>query len=452
MPSGSGTNVGLRLLTVATIALAILVVGFLLLRGGGDGYRVSMTLENANQLVRGNQVKVGGVPVGKVAKIALADDGRARIELSIQDGGLEPLRAGTHATVRSTSLSGIANRYVALQPGPDGGAAIADGGQIPASSVHGEVDLDEVLNTLDPTTQRDLQVVVGELGGGLDGPAGRDLNEGLRALNPALSQVGLTESEILRDQGRFERLLVESADVVTAVASRDERLPRLVANTHATLDAIGRRSENLESSLSRLPPALRQTNTTLVDLRSAVGDFRPTVRLARPVAPLLSSFLRELQPTARDARPVVRRLRSTIDGSGETDLLGVLRGLGPVSRAGVPALTKTVPVVRDLLPILAELRPYTPDVVGGLLNGFGGSTGGYYDANGHYTRISFHSSAYSGQGTGSFLPAPDSTDGLAGFRKGVFRRCPGAGTQAHSDGSNPFVEDDASCSAGDSPR
>jgi phospholipid/cholesterol/gamma-HCH transport system substrate-binding protein len=452
VPSGSGTNVGLRLLTVAGIALAVVVVGVVLLRGDGGDYRVSMTLDNANQLVKGNQVKVGGVTVGSVSRIALADDGRARVELSIDDSGPRPLRRGTHATVRSTSLSGIANRYVALQPGPAGGPAIADGGPIPAEGVHGEVDLDQVLNTLDPSTQADLRTVVGRLGSGFDGPAGSDLNAGLRALNPALSQAGLTEAEILRDQERFERFITESADVVTAVASRDDRLPRLVANTHATLDAVARRSASLESSLARLPPALRQANTTLVDLRAAIGDLRPTVRLAQPAAPLLSDFLRELHPTARLARPVVADLRRTIDRSGDRDLIGVLRRLEPVSRTGVPALRSTVPVVDDLLPILDELRPYTPDLVGGLLNGFGGSTGGYYDANGHFVRISFHSSAYSGQGALSFLPAPDSTDGLAGFRRGVTRRCPGAAVQPHPDGSNPYVEQDRSCSRGDTAR
>ena len=451
MPSGSGTNAGLRLLTVAAIALAVVFVGVLLLRGG-DGYRVSMTLDNANQLVEGNQVKVGGVPVGSVDKIRLADDGRARIELSIEDEGLRPLARDTHATVRSTSLSGIANRYVALQPGTDRDRTIPDGGAIPSSGVHGQVDLDEVLNTLDPTTQRELKVAVKGLGGGFAGGAGDDLNAGLRALNPALSQVGLTEAEVLRDQERFERFITESADVVSAVAERDERLPSLVAGTHATLGAVARRSENLESSLSRLPPALRQANTTLVDLRAATRDLRPTVRLAQPVAPLLSDFMTDLRPTARQLRPVVGDLRRTIDSSGETDLLAVLRGLGPVARAGVPALRATVPTVRETLPILAEARPYAPDVVGGLLNGFGGSTSGYYDANGHYARISFHSSVYSGNGVLATLPRPGQSDGLAGFRSRIFRRCPGAGTQPHPDGSNPYVEDQRSCSREDTPK
>ena len=451
MPSGSGTNVGLRLLTVGAIALAVLIAGFLLLRTDGD-YRVSMTLDNANQLVRGNQVKVGGVPVGSVSKIALADDGRARIELTIKDDGLKPLHRGTTATVRSTSLSGIANRYIALQPGPEDEAEIADGGPIPAAGVHGEVDLDEVLNTLDPNVQADLRVAVRQLGGAFDPDTGRDLNEGLHALNPALSQAGLTEEEVLRDQEKFERFLTQSADVVSAVATRDDRIPALVANAHASLEAVARRSENLESALRQLPPTLRQTNTTLVDLRGAVGDLRPTVRLAQPVAPLLTDFLTDLQPTARLARPVIGDLRDTIDSPGDTDLLAVLRRLEPLARVGMPAFKATVPTVDDLLPIVRDLRPYAPDLVGGLLNGFGGSTGGYYDANGHYARISFHSSAYSGQGLLSFLPSPDRSDGLAGFRRFIVRRCPGAATQTHPDGSNPYIEDPKVCSQEDNPR
>ena len=151
-------------------------------------------------------------------------------------------------------------------------------------------------------------------------------------------------------------------------------------------------------------------------------------------------------------RPVISDLRQTIDSPGSTDLIGVLRGLEPLARVGVPAFRATVPTLGDLMPVLTDLRPYAPDVIGGLLNGFGGSTGPYYDANGHYARISFHSSVYSGQGLASFLPAPNQTDGLAGFKRFVVRRCPGAATQPHPDGSNPYVENDKVCSKGDTPK
>jgi phospholipid/cholesterol/gamma-HCH transport system substrate-binding protein len=438
-------------LTIAAVAVAILIVGFLLLRGGGGGYEVTLRLPNANQLVKGNQVKVGGVAVGSVKSIKLADNGQAVIEIGVDDD-LAPLHVGTVARIRSTSLSGIASRYVALSPGPSDAAKIADGGTIPSKDVYAEVDLDELLNTLDPQTQKDLQDGIQSSAGIFKGDAAKDLNAGLQALNPALSQAGMTESEVIRDQATFERFLIESADVVSAVASRDTEIPTLVSGAHATLQAVANRSANLESALHQLPPTLRQTNTTLVDLRSAIGDLRPTVRLAQPLARPLSDFLAELRPTAAQARPVLAKLRNTIDASGSNDLIGVLQGLGPLADKGIPAMDSTVSTVKDLLPVLTELRPYTPDLVGGLFNGFGGNTAGYYDANGHFARISFQSSLYSGTGLASFLPVPGRVDGLLGFRRGVNRRCPGAATQPLPDASNPYVPDEKSCSREDTPK
>jgi phospholipid/cholesterol/gamma-HCH transport system substrate-binding protein len=439
-------------LTIATIALAILVVGFLLLRGGGDSYEVTLALPNANQLVKGNQVKIGGVSVGEIKSIKLADNGEALITFSIDPSDLKPLHDGTVARIRSTSLSGIASRYIALTPGPSNAAKIPDGGRLASRDVYSEVDLDEVLNTLDPQTQKDIKDGIDSSTAIFKSGAAKDLNEGLTKLNPALSQAGETENEIIRDQATFERFLIESADVVQAASSRSSEIPSLVSGAHASLDAVARRTADLESALHQLPPTLRQANTTLVDVRSAIGDVRPTVRLAQPVAKPLSNFLTELRPTAAQARPVLAKLRATINSPGSNDLLGLLGGLGPLSDKGVPAMDSAVKLTNDALPVAAELRPYTPDLVGGLFDGFGGNTGGYYDANGHYARISFQSSVYSGTGLASFLPLPDRVDGLLGFRRGVNRRCPGAATQPVPDKSNPYVPDDKSCSKDDTPK
>src|SRR3954451_14655233 len=113
-----------RATALAAVAAAAVVVLMLMLRG--PAYEVSLTVPNASQLVKGDQVKVGGVPVGKVSKIGLADDGRAHLVLSLRDHALTPLHAGTKAIVRSTSLAGIANRYVAIFPGPNNAPRIPD--------------------------------------------------------------------------------------------------------------------------------------------------------------------------------------------------------------------------------------------------------------------------------------------------------------------------------------
>ena len=110
----------------------------LLMFGGGDGYRVTAIFENAGQLVKGNQVRVGGRPVGTIKKIELNDRAQAEVEMTMEDG-VAPLHRGTEATIRATSLAGIANRYVSLQPGPNDAGKIASGGRIEADDTSAPV-------------------------------------------------------------------------------------------------------------------------------------------------------------------------------------------------------------------------------------------------------------------------------------------------------------------------
>lgn len=451
-----------RALTLAAFALAVLATALLMFDAGGD-YRVHVVLDNAGQLVKGNQVKVGGRPVGVVEEIELQDDARARIEVSIDDE-LAPLHQGTVMTLRATSLSGIANRYLALEPGRNDEPAIPDGGEIPAHDGREAVDLDQILNTLDPSTQRDLQAFVRNAADmfaedpAADGratlAAARQANAGLESLNPALSQSAATFRALMRDQEDLERFIVRSAQVVQDVTARPEHLEPLVGNALRAVGALAGETSALESALGRLPPVLRKANTTAVNLRGTLADLRPLVQEARPVAPLLSAAFGELRPFARDARPVVAEAREVIDRAGtRADLVGVLERLVQVSRAAVPAFDSTVRTVEDVLPVVREARPYVPDVIGGLFNGFGGTTSGYYDANGHYARISFQGSNVTLTGLGTLVPRPPEQQGLTGFRTGVRKRCPGAGTQPAEDGSSPYRDTpDFPCEEEHTPR
>ena len=131
----------------------------LLFRGGGGGYEVTATFQNAGQLVKGNQVEVGGRPIGTITDIELTDDGRARGHDAARRLTRRCTRA-RRATIRANSLSGIANRYVALDLGPNNAAEIEDGGQIAADNTTAPVDLDQLFNTLDEDTRAGLQKFV----------------------------------------------------------------------------------------------------------------------------------------------------------------------------------------------------------------------------------------------------------------------------------------------------
>ena len=142
-----GVALAALLAVIALVAIALF---------GGGSYRVTAIFANAGQLVKGNQVRVGDRPVGTVTNIELDEDARARVTMQL-DGEFDPLHEGTTATVRAPSLSGIANRYVSLNLGPDDGAEIADGGEISADATAAPVDLDQLFNTLDPATRRGLR-------------------------------------------------------------------------------------------------------------------------------------------------------------------------------------------------------------------------------------------------------------------------------------------------------
>src|SRR6266498_3131828 len=95
---------------LAALVVAVVVVAVLLLRGD-SGTTYKLRFQNAGQLVKDDDVQVGGRRIGSVRDVALTDDNQAEITITVQDG-YAPLHEGTTALIRATSLSGIANRYV----------------------------------------------------------------------------------------------------------------------------------------------------------------------------------------------------------------------------------------------------------------------------------------------------------------------------------------------------
>ena len=62
--------------------------------------------------------------------------------------------------IRATSLSGIANRYVSITPGPDNAPALGDGATLTGDTTTSPVDLDQLFDTFRPQTRRALQNVI----------------------------------------------------------------------------------------------------------------------------------------------------------------------------------------------------------------------------------------------------------------------------------------------------
>src|SRR4051794_30743568 len=114
-PKEGGTFTPARIFVLAAMIIAIGVAVLLMFSGGG-AHSITAELQNAGQIVKGNQVKVGGTAVGSVKSVDVTSDGHGIVKFSV-DNGYAPLRRGTKAIVKQTSLSGIANRFIDLELG-----------------------------------------------------------------------------------------------------------------------------------------------------------------------------------------------------------------------------------------------------------------------------------------------------------------------------------------------
>jgi phospholipid/cholesterol/gamma-HCH transport system substrate-binding protein len=415
------------------LVAVIAVVAVILLRDG-DSTTYRLRFHDAGQLVKDDDVQVGGRRVGSVRDIRLTDDNEAEIEIAVSHD-FAPLHEGTTATIRATSLSGIANRYVALTPGANSRPALAGGTLLRTDSTTSIVDLDALFDTLDPPTRAALQQFVRGNARWYVG-RGRQANEAARYLDPALSSSRALVNEVVRDQDTFDAFLRSSSRTVGALAARRADLADLVSNANTTAAAIGDENASLARALGLLPDTLRKANTTFVNLRATLDDLDVLVAASKPATKRLAPFLAELRPLVRDARPTIAELRTLVRRPGAgNDLVDLLRRTPRLEQVARPALRNSTQALKDSTPVLRFVRPYTSDLVGWLRD-FGEGAANY-DANGHFARIQpiFNAYSFADNPTGGTLTPIAPSQRLAGLQTGFVRRCPGAASQPSTDGS-----------------
>ena len=295
-----------RGVALSALVLAVLLAGYLLLFRGGGGHEYTLVFQTAGQLVKDDDVQVGGRRIGSVRSIELTDDNLAAVKVKVEEP-YAPLREGTRAVIRLTSLSGIANRYVALTLAPDTNEELDDGASLDLSATTSVVDLDQVFNAIDAKTRGDLQDVIKGFATQYEGKS-EEVGQSAKYFNPLLSTSRVLANQVTEDEGALTRFLVNSSRAVTAVAERRDDLSGLVTNANATAGAIADENVALSRALELLPTTLRRANTTFVNLRATLDDLDVLVAESKPATKDLAPFLRELRPLVRDARPTIRDL------------------------------------------------------------------------------------------------------------------------------------------------
>jgi phospholipid/cholesterol/gamma-HCH transport system substrate-binding protein len=438
-----------RIAVIVALAAGVIVLAILLL-GGGGGHRYTLVFQNAGQLVPDNQVLIGGAPVGSVESIDLTDENLAAVNVEVD----QELHEGTTAAIRATSLSGVANHYVSISPGPNSNPALDEGAELGLASTTTPVDIDQFFNTFPPSVRRGLSNFIKGNSTIYSGQA-KPANEAYEYFGPALNRTDAFVRELNADQRLLERFVVGTSRFTTTVAQRGQELSSAIGNANAAFSAIATQNVALDQTLRRLPPVMRQANTTFVNLRAALDDLDPLINTAKPATKNLAPFLAELRPVLSKFVPFTRNLRLTVNRPGKAnDTAELLAVLPTVRERASRAFPHAEESIAAFQPNLNFARAYTPDLFNGL--GKVGQVAGYYDGNGHYVRVATAVQNLFRYNEGPLEPITKAQQFNAfGSSAPVHRRCPGGATQPAPDGSNPFVGggsvDSSECNPADVP-
>src|SRR3954447_4765603 len=343
-----------KLLTMVVFALTCFgLLLFLWLSFGGpiplkpEGYRVKVAFPEATQLGLQANVRVAGVSVGKVVKKDVDSTHPNRTVATLQlDNKFAPLSQDARAILRQKTLLG--ETYVELTPGHAKGPKVPEGGWLKDSRVAKTVELDEVLQALDPVTRKAFQNWQQSLAKSIGtGPSsrGRDLNDSFGNL-PGFSQDATDVLQVLDEQSAEVQRLVKNTGVVFGALNENEaQLHNLITNSSDVFSATQKEKEALAQTFHIFPTFLDESKATFAKLEGFSKNTDPLIRQLQPA-------MRDLKPTLADTRALA------------PDLQHLFRNLDPLitaSKTGLPALrdvlNATNPVLQQLQPFLENLNP-----------------------------------------------------------------------------------------------
>ncbi|WP_156688407.1 MCE family protein [Mycobacterium sp. Marseille-P9652] len=224
-------------MVVCALGLAAMLAIFAQLRFG-DELPYKARFSNVSGLEAGNFVRIAGVEVGKVTKIAIQDDGTAVVDFSVDNTVV--LTEGSKAVIRYQNL--IGGRYLALQDGPGATRQLRPGDAIPLSRTSPALDLDALIGGFRPL---------------------------FHALNP--EQINTLSSELIKafqgEGATIGSVLARTAALTNTLADRDQLIGQVIVNLNAVMGSLGGQSAQFAKSVESLSGLL----TTLADRKRDIG-------------------------------------------------------------------------------------------------------------------------------------------------------------------------------------
>ncbi len=343
---------------IVMVILALIVGGYILSNQrfylpawvpvlGTDFFELKAEFSTAQSVTpgQGQTVNIAGVAVGEIKAVDLVD-GRAVVTMSIRQKYSDMIKPD--ATMLLRPKTGLKDMVIEMDPGTQTVPAVKEGYTIPVEQTDPDVNLDEILASLDRDTRDYLRLLVAGGGEGLKNN-GRAFANAFRRLDPLSRDTAKLTGELSKRRRNLARLIHNLQTLVTEVGTKDKELSELVVSQNAVFEAFANQDQNLRQFLRQLPTALQTTNKALVQSTELTDQLGPALAELRPGA-------RALAPAQRSQRPFARQTIPPIKNQ-----------IRPFAKAAQPSAAALKPAMQDFAKVTPKLAT-TFDVLNELLN------------------------------------------------------------------------------------
>ncbi|GAY13998.1 MCE family protein [Mycobacterium sp. shizuoka-1] len=255
MTARAGIRIGLA--GILAVLLVAAVVDLVMSAGTAGRRTVVGYFANSNGIFVGDEVRILGVPVGKISRIEPQPD---RVKITFWYDTKYPVPADAKAVIMSPAI--VTARIIALTPAYTGGPQLQDNAVIPEERTAVPVEWDDLRQQL----QRLSELIQPTEAGGVS----------------SLGAVVHTAADTLRGQGATLRsAIIELSQAVSALSDhRDDvfgtlkNLSILVSALKDSGEAMRQLNANLASATAALDDEPNEVGEALSALDGVVGDVR----------------------------------------------------------------------------------------------------------------------------------------------------------------------------------
>ncbi len=327
---------------VGAVTVLVVIVAVFLAYNANNGlpfvttYDLKARVPNADALVKGNEVRIGGVRVGIVKSVVPVqlENGEVAAELDLRlDQSAEPLPVDSTISIRPKSALGL--KFLQIVPG-DSSEGFEAGETIPTAAATPEpVDIDEFFSMFDKPTRDAIRQNLAGFGNALAG-RGPQLNEAIGALR----RLVVNGQPVLRtivapstDFAGFWRALEALSATVAPVAEQQASMFVALDQTFAAFARVSR--PYIQETIEKSPPTLDTVNADLPALNPFLKSserffaaLQPGARALGETSPIIAAALHAGVPVLNASPVLNNQLQPTAEALVDfQEATGVFNGL-----------------------------------------------------------------------------------------------------------------------------